>query len=232
MSMLSELFVRPGGALPSGATVWLGVTTTALTDGATTNPITINGESVTAEVGGIASYSNKEFIWNGSAWQLFGFDAVQSVNGRTGAVQVAELPSVTSSDNKKFLCVVDGAWAKRGIRYIVNLTKAGSTWSSSATPAVIGDNRSYFVYAKLSGADVTDINIFQNCDLHLRLTAFDATSGTEKAIFSGVYFIAQKFLYVTAIVQAAGGDTFVNVYTKTVQMSFDAENSTLSISEA
>ena len=51
---------------------WLGITTTVLTDGATTNPITINGESVTATSGGIASYDNKEFIFNGSAWQEFG----------------------------------------------------------------------------------------------------------------------------------------------------------------
>lgn len=54
------------------ALYWIGVTTTELTDGATTNPITVNGESVTAEVGGIATYDDLEFAWNGSAWQAFG----------------------------------------------------------------------------------------------------------------------------------------------------------------
>lgn len=53
-------------------TEYLGVTTTALTDGATTNPITIGGKSVTAKKGNIANYGAKEFIWNGSAWQEFG----------------------------------------------------------------------------------------------------------------------------------------------------------------
>lgn len=53
-------------------TEYLGVTTTALTDGATTNPITIGGKSVTAKKGNIANYGSKEFIWNGSAWQEFG----------------------------------------------------------------------------------------------------------------------------------------------------------------
>ena len=52
------------------ALYWMGVTTDALTDGATTNPITIGGESVTANVGGIASYNGTEFAWNGSAWQM------------------------------------------------------------------------------------------------------------------------------------------------------------------
>ena len=51
---------------------WIGITTTALTDGATTNPITINGQSVTAVEGNITSYDETEFIFNGSAWQEFG----------------------------------------------------------------------------------------------------------------------------------------------------------------
>lgn len=53
-------------------TAYLGVTTTELTDGSTTNPITINGESVTAETGNIVNYGSKEFIFNGTAWQEFG----------------------------------------------------------------------------------------------------------------------------------------------------------------
>ena len=36
---------------------------------------------------------------------------VTSVNGHTGAITVREVPSVTSSDNGKFLRVVNGAWA-------------------------------------------------------------------------------------------------------------------------
>lgn len=53
-------------------TDYLGVTTTALTDGSTTNPITINGEAVTAKKGNIANYGSKEFIFNGTVWQEFG----------------------------------------------------------------------------------------------------------------------------------------------------------------
>ena len=51
---------------------YLGVTTTALTDGSTTNPVTIAGESVTAVKGNIVNYGSKEFIWSGSLWQEFG----------------------------------------------------------------------------------------------------------------------------------------------------------------
>lgn len=57
----------------SNATHWLGITTTSLTDGSTTNPITINGQSVTAVNGDIVQDSNgQEFIFNGTSWQAFG----------------------------------------------------------------------------------------------------------------------------------------------------------------
>ena len=36
---------------------------------------------------------------------------VTSVNGKTGNVTIGEVPSVTTSDNGKFLRVVNGAWA-------------------------------------------------------------------------------------------------------------------------
>ena len=51
---------------------YLGVTTTVLTDGANTNPIMINGESITAKKGEIVNYGSKEFIFNGTVWQEFG----------------------------------------------------------------------------------------------------------------------------------------------------------------
>ena len=54
------------------ALYWMGVTTTALTDGATTNPITINSEQVTAKAGGVAQYQGTEFAFDGTNWQILG----------------------------------------------------------------------------------------------------------------------------------------------------------------
>lgn len=69
------------------AVYWIGVTTDALTDGATTNPITVNSESVTAKTGGMAQYNGEEFVWNGSAWQSIGknnFGALAFKNNASG----------------------------------------------------------------------------------------------------------------------------------------------------
>ena len=85
---------------------WIGVTTTALTDGATTNPIQVGGEAVEANLGGMASYGGSEFVWNGSAWQEFGknnFGALafkSSASGDytpAGSVTVTEAADTTAS---------------------------------------------------------------------------------------------------------------------------------------
>ena len=55
-----------------GSTAYIGVTTTALVDNSTTNPIIIDGSSVTATSGNIAVYGNKEFIFDGTKWREFG----------------------------------------------------------------------------------------------------------------------------------------------------------------
>ena len=88
------------------ALYWIGVTTTALTDGATTNPIVILGEDVTARTGAVASYDGLEFVFNGSAWQAFGhanFGALafkSSASGSytpTGSVEITQGTDTTDS---------------------------------------------------------------------------------------------------------------------------------------
>lgn len=54
---------------------FLGITTTELHDGDTTNPILVDGEEVTAKAGDwtiVYNDSDKEFAYNGSIWQEFG----------------------------------------------------------------------------------------------------------------------------------------------------------------
>lgn len=65
-----EVAIGGGGA--SGGLVLQGVTTTQLTEGATTNPITINGQSYTAQANDMAIYGYKEFYFDGTYWHEFG----------------------------------------------------------------------------------------------------------------------------------------------------------------
>lgn len=58
----------------AGGIHFRGVTTTELTDGSATNPITINGQSYTAQNGDLVIYSYGEFIFSSddNKWHQFG----------------------------------------------------------------------------------------------------------------------------------------------------------------
>lgn len=53
-------------------THFAGVTTSELTDGATTNPVVINSENYTAHAGDIVAHDHSEFIFDGTKWVEFG----------------------------------------------------------------------------------------------------------------------------------------------------------------
>lgn len=61
-----------GGGKPEGGIILVGETTTALTDGATTNPIIIDGQSYTAQANDAVLYGSKEFLFTGTRWREFG----------------------------------------------------------------------------------------------------------------------------------------------------------------
>lgn len=56
----------------STATHFIGVTTTAIENGSTTQVVVVGGESHAAQSGDIVIYGSKEFIWNGTSWAEFG----------------------------------------------------------------------------------------------------------------------------------------------------------------
>lgn len=76
-----------------------GVTTSTITDGSTTNTITIDGNSYTAQTGDLVLSGGLEFVWTGSKWQLLGDESsyvpkTTTVNGHALSGNV----TVTASD--------------------------------------------------------------------------------------------------------------------------------------
>lgn len=70
-----------------------GTTTTALTDGATTNPISINSADYTAITGDvvIVNGTDKELVWTGSAWEELGDAGSHSKVGHTHGVNTSSV---------------------------------------------------------------------------------------------------------------------------------------------
>ena len=71
----------------ASALKYCGITTTKLTDGATTNPVVIDGANHNATAGCVVFYEDtegdksttKEFVFNGSKWELLGGDSTYKV---------------------------------------------------------------------------------------------------------------------------------------------------------
>lgn len=141
------------------AIYWIGVTTSELSDGATTNPIQVNGESVTAKLGGMASYGGSEFVWNGSAWQELGKNNFGSLAFKSSA---------------------SGDYTPAGS---VSITKGADTTASVTPIASVGTLPN--AYFSVSGETAT-FN-FSAGTLPEAGTAVDVVteSGTDTATFSG-----------------------------------------------
>lgn len=127
----------------SNATHWLGITTTSLSDGDTTNPITINGDSVTAVSGDIVqvNVSHAEFIFNGTAWQELGtsigtLKAFAYVD--TGTVTLTPSGSNASSAVSGSCAVTPSGTISVGTG-TANYTPEGSVTAPSITVASSGE---------------------------------------------------------------------------------------------
>lgn len=89
------------------ATRYIGTSDISLEDGDVTNPITIDGETVTVKNGDIVAYGangdiKKEFIWTGSKWEEFGnegnYKVKQQANSKT-ATATQTIKSISQNEN-------------------------------------------------------------------------------------------------------------------------------------
>ena len=157
---LKDAYARERLSELGSALYWMGVTTTELSDGATTNPITINGESVTAEVGGMAQYDGIEYAWDGSAWQEIGhanFGALAFKDEATG--------SFTPSGNIQVTVGSDAATAT-----VNSITAVGTLPSWSVSSEVLTFDAGSL---PTKGADQTVVS-----DTGTITAAFTGTAGT------------------------------------------------------
>ena len=135
------------------AIYWIGVTTTPLTDGATTNPISIDKgeetpESVTAKLGGMASYEGAEFVWNGTAWQEIGknnFGALAFKSSASGDYTPSGTVNVTKGADTKATVTPFGtagtipSWSVSGETAIFNPGSAATAGEAVNVVTASGD---------------------------------------------------------------------------------------------
>lgn len=126
----------------AGAIKILGATTTALVDEATTNPITVNGESVTAVGNDAVFYNSKEFVFDGTYWHEFG--------DMTGLGDLAQ----HDLDDIEFTTTVSQATAETTVSQATATTTATtSNVTATVAPAASGE-ATYTPAGTISGAAI------------------------------------------------------------------------------
>lgn len=130
----------------TGAMHYEGVTTTPLTDGATTTTLVIGGESKTFNEtgkGAVVIYDDKEFIWSGSVWNEFGstgsLKALAFKNNASGSTTYTPSGNVTVStvNATAIVSTVSGTTTYKPAGTVSQPTFTGSSFNStgSYTPA-------------------------------------------------------------------------------------------------
>jgi hypothetical protein len=135
----------------SGGVHYLGVTTDALTDGSTKNPITISNTSVTAKNGDLVIYNKLEFIYSESdkSWHEF---------GSTGSLKALAFKdsasgSITPSGS------VTSKFTGDKISMEIDFTPEGSVAISSSTTGTKNYTPSGTISTPTVSADVTSKSI-------------------------------------------------------------------------
>ena len=133
---IKDAYARERLAELSSALYWIGVTTTELSDGDTTHTtITVNGDTVTPGVGGVAQYTNAsghaiEYVWNGTAWQELGEGNLGSLAFKNSAsTTYTPAGTVTVTDGSDTTTTVNSITA---VGTLPEFTVSGETLTFSA----------------------------------------------------------------------------------------------------
>ena len=126
----------------SGAVHYVGTTTTVLSDGASTKPITVEGETYQQKAGDVVNYGNMEYIWNAvsNVWREFGSTGSlkalafkDSASGNyTPSGTVSVTPSVTMS--KATVTPFGSAGTLPELTFTVTGENLAISWSAGSLP--------------------------------------------------------------------------------------------------
>ena len=137
-----------GGGGGGGGIKLVGETTTPLTDGATTNPIMINGQSYTAQPNDAVLYDSKEFLYVGTYWREFG-----DLTG-LGTAAFEDVPESGDASSTEVVMGDDSRLARME-RILMDSTESQDYYLQDSTPANPSDGDYWFDGSDLVASDIT-----------------------------------------------------------------------------
>lgn len=140
----------------ASAMLFLGTTTTAITDGATTNPVVIGGSNKTVTAGNVVLYGSKEFVWTGSAWEELGNEGSYKI------VQAAVADPPASGTSNTFIATIsqDANGKITATKKTVAVTNSAPTlaWSTTSTIGTVAGTN---LQVKMPANPNTDTKVTQ-----------------------------------------------------------------------
>lgn len=140
----------------ASAMLFLGTTTTAITDGATTNPVAIGGSNKTVTAGNVVLYGSKEFVWTGSAWEELGNEGSYKI------VQAAVADPSASGTSNTFIATIsqDTNGKITATKKTVAVTNSAPTlaWGTTSTVGTVAGTN---LQVKMPANPNTDTKVTQ-----------------------------------------------------------------------
>lgn len=157
-----------------------GTSNTAITDGSTTQTVTLStGSSHKAENGCVLFYGNKEFVWNGSSWEELGNEGDYKVK------QTAVSSPDASGTTNEFIDTIS-----QDANGVINPTKKTLAY---ATASAVGGFKAKAAGAtiastsyKSNGSNYYGVNIDSNGFGYVALPTWSNNAGTVTSITPGV----------------------------------------------
>lgn len=158
--------VSLGGGGGGGGIKLVGETTTTLTDGATTNPITIDGQSYTAQPNDAVLYGNKEFLFDGTHWHEFG-----DMTG-LGTAAFEDVPQSGDASSTEVVMGNDSRLTRME-RILMDSTESQHYYLQDSTPANPSDGDYWFDGSDLVASDITAMTGYAKAQTASAIAATD-----------------------------------------------------------
>lgn len=154
-----------------------GTSSTAITDGSTTQTVTLStGSSHKAENGCVLFYGNKEFVWNGSSWEELGNEGDYKVK------QTAVSSPAASGTTNEFIDTIS-----QNANGVINPTK--KTLAYATTSAVGGIKvhsvNSGSITVSSNGSNYYGVNRDKDGKAYVALPTWNNNAGTVTSITPG-----------------------------------------------
>lgn len=151
----------------AGGTAFAGITTTALTDGASTASISVGGESVTAVNGMMAIYNSKEFVYasSDSKWHEFG--------------DLSSLGALAGKDSASGSYKPDGTVSKPTVTITPSLTTVNSITAVGTLPTFTVSNETLSITTGTLPTKGSDKTVMTGVsEVSVTQPIFDGITGT------------------------------------------------------